>query len=327
MHFIFVVFRRPHIDKHLPTTAGSVAGASLPMVDALLQAGQACAQTVTGSFPSGGTYPYSSELSRTQRTFSIRVPNPVVDFTSPTPADGSQQVFVSGCSFGSLRLFVEGSSEGRAADYNASMASVNSTSQRVTLKGHYNFEVSADASTPPPSGVQLVLTAISTRPDDSVSLQYEVSWSPGLTAPATLGCFLAYDTPFRIKTVRRCFRFARDRCRYCLGPNEGLESLGRRFGVDWLQVYMANPTLRNPDAVPPYTLVNLGVSYQVRAGDTPAALARRFAADEAQLRSLNDYLLTGTGDAAYFAAGDLICVLPRACDRPCLGHGSSCNVF
>mmetsp|Transcript_60053 Transcript_60053/g.159618 ORF Transcript_60053/g.159618 Transcript_60053/m.159618 type:complete len:117 (+) Transcript_60053:2402-2752(+) len=95
MHFIFVVFRRPHIDKHLPTTAGSVAGASLPMVDALLQAGQACAQTVTGSFPSGGTYPYSSELSRTQRTFSIRVPNPVVDFTSPTPADGSQQVIQS----------------------------------------------------------------------------------------------------------------------------------------------------------------------------------------------------------------------------------------
>mmetsp|Transcript_60060 Transcript_60060/g.159640 ORF Transcript_60060/g.159640 Transcript_60060/m.159640 type:complete len:869 (+) Transcript_60060:62-2668(+) len=99
-------------------------------------AGQACAQTVTGSFPSGGTYPYSSELSRTQRTFSIRVPNPVVDFTSPTPADGSQQVFVSGCSFGSLRLFVEGSSEGRAADYNASMASVNSTSQRVSPRLH-----------------------------------------------------------------------------------------------------------------------------------------------------------------------------------------------
>ena len=45
--------------------------------------------------------------------------------------------------------------------------------------------------------------------------------------------------------------------------------------------------LQTPDAVPPNTILAVGATYAVRAGDTLAGLTRRFAAPAAAIAALN----------------------------------------
>mmetsp|Transcript_32931 Transcript_32931/g.51368 ORF Transcript_32931/g.51368 Transcript_32931/m.51368 type:complete len:107 (-) Transcript_32931:305-625(-) len=69
---------------------------------------------------------------------------------------------------------------------------------------------------------------------------------------------------------------------------ETLESVARRYGTDWLQLYMANPHIRDPDSIADSErLVNLGVLYTVRAGDYLELLSQRFFQGVDGIRRLN----------------------------------------
>lgn len=282
------------------------------------QVGSSCGTPVAGSFPPAGGYPHDSEQSRTYRSLQILVPTSLVRFDPPTPAEGSEQLFVAGCAFSTIHLFVSGSSNTSAA--------AGAPPSKVVLVGRYSFFVAPDPARPPPAGVSLVLVSTIESPDGATSLQYRVGWAPPLdtSGGGAAGCFLASDTG-GVSSARRCFVFRRDKCRYCLTADESLESVGRRFGVDWLQIYMANPRLRTPDRVPVNTVLNVGVSYAVRPGDTLAALARRFAEPEDRIRDHNSDV-DWAGGGGRLQAGSLLCIVPRVCDMPCL-YGTDCYIY
>ncbi len=102
------------------------------------------------------------------------------------------------------------------------------------------------------------------------------------------------------------------------------------------QVWLTNPGMTDPDALPPAAaaagggarVFNLGVSYRAAGGETLAALAARFLTTPAALLAVNPGLLvSAAGDAAAAAAaaaapGQTLCVLPPLCGVTCPGGGT-----
>jgi len=154
----------------------------------------------------------------------------------------------------------------------------------------------------------------------------EVKWTPQAGKDERLegykACFVAADI-FGIQKTTRCFTVRVRKCKYCLKPSETLADVGRRFQVDWLQIYMANPHIPTPDQVPRnLATINTGVFYSVRAGDYLELIGQRFFMTELQLRLLNpdvpqDGLIT---------PGMNLCIMPPVCDVKCL-YGTDCHIY
>ena len=47
----------------------------------------------------------------------------------------------------------------------------------------------------------------------------------------------------------RCVRVAVGKCRYCIRVGESLDALAERWGIDWLQMWGANPQIVDADRV------------------------------------------------------------------------------
>lgn len=172
----------------------------------------------------------------------------------------------------------------------------------------------------------------STVPDSFVvvpegkSPQKSVRWTPTAGKDETLegykACFIAADH-FGMSKTTRCFVVKVRKCKYCLPPGETLADVGRRFQVDWLQIYMANPHISTPDNVPrTIPTINTGVFYSVRAGDYLELLGQKFFMTLSQLRLMNpdvpaDGLLT---------PGMSLCIMPPVCDVKCL-YGTDCHIY
>ena len=70
-------------------------------------------------------------------------------------------------------------------------------------------------------------------------------------------------------------------------------SLAAEYGVDWLQIWATNPRMGNPDVIQwgeNAKLINIGVLYKARQGETPAALAAKFYWDVETMISYNPQL-------------------------------------
>ena len=135
-------------------------------------------------------------------------------------------------------------------------------------------------------------------------------------------CLIASDT-FGISQERRCYVLRVRKCKYCWFDGETLESIGHQFGLDWLQIYMANPHIRTPDVLQPENkVINLGAVYQVRAGDYLTLLGQRFFMSEQQLRRLNPDI----PESGAMRPGQRLCVMPPVCDVDCL-YGTDCHVY
>jgi uncharacterized protein YegL len=77
------------------------------------------------------------------------------------------------------------------------------------------------------------------------------------------------------------------RCKYCVGVDESMLSIANEWDVDWLQLWGANPLVKNPDNLANYQLINLGVLYDIREADTIDALAERFETTPGLIMSMN----------------------------------------
>jgi hypothetical protein len=108
---------------------------------------------------------------------------------------------------------------------------------------------------------------------------YEVKWKPTL-ADAQGGfeaCFAAVDAAGVTgeNPLRRCYNIRVKKCQYCVSKGENGEagdtfaSVGAGFGLDWLLLYMANPTIRDPTDLAHGTVINLGVVYKVGESKPP----------------------------------------------------------
>lgn len=76
------------------------------------------------------------------------------------------------------------------------------------------------------------------------------------------------------------------KCKYCAQDGESLSNIAADLNTDWLHLYTANPTVRDPDHLPSGTVVNTGVLYEVREGDYLELLADKFFTSTTQVGSL-----------------------------------------
>ena len=153
-----------------------------------------------------------------------------------------------------------------------------------------------------------------------------VKWTPRAGQDERLegykACFVAADV-YGIQKTTRCFTVRVRKCKYCLQPDETLADVGRRFQVDWLQIYMANPHIPTPDQVPRnLATINTGVFYTVRAGDYLELIGQRFFMTEQQLRLLNP----DVPESGLITPGMGLCIMPPVCDVKCL-YGTDCHIY
>ena len=153
-----------------------------------------------------------------------------------------------------------------------------------------------------------------------------VKWSPQAGKDERLegykACFVASDL-YGIMRSTRCFTVRVRKCKYCLEAGETLADVGRRFQVDWLQIYMANPHIPTPDQVPrDLATINTGVFYSVRAGDYLELIGQRFFMTELQLRLLNP----DVPQSGLITPGMNLCIMPPVCDVKCL-YGTDCHIY
>lgn len=153
-----------------------------------------------------------------------------------------------------------------------------------------------------------------------------VKWSPQAGKDERLegykACFVASDL-YGIMRSTRCFTVRVRKCKYCLQADETLADVGRRFQVDWLQIYMANPHIPTPDQVPrDLATINTGVFYTVRAGDYLQLVGQRFFMTESQLRLLNP----DVPQNGLITPGMDLCIMPPVCDVKCL-YGTDCHIY
>ncbi|KAJ1470547.1 hypothetical protein T484DRAFT_1847446, partial [Baffinella frigidus] len=180
----------------------------------------------------------------------------------------------------------------------------------------YGMQVSVDPNYPGPNGFTVTRDL-----SNQAEAKYSATWLPTAgkdeneegykgkdeNEEGYKVCLIASDV-FGISKEKRCYVLRVRKCKYCWFDGETLESIGHQFGLDWLQMYMANPHIKTPDTLQPQNkvinvgavykaqnkVINVEAVYKVRAGDYLALLAQRFFMSEAQIRRLNpDIPMTG----------------------------------
>eukprot|EP00286_Rhodomonas_abbreviata_P018847 CAMPEP_0181304406 /NCGR_PEP_ID=MMETSP1101-20121128/9134_1 /TAXON_ID=46948 /ORGANISM="Rhodomonas abbreviata, Strain Caron Lab Isolate" /LENGTH=1010 /DNA_ID=CAMNT_0023410163 /DNA_START=120 /DNA_END=3152 /DNA_ORIENTATION=- len=244
-----------------------------------------------------------------------------------------ESVFLCGddyhrCSEAEMNLggkeFTAGSSECSDEEFTFS---VGDGSQFVTNSPDEKYEISMskDPKNPGPPGLTITSQG-SEFIDGKIVQTYRIEWTPQVgvddNREGYRTCMIAHDE-FYMSTQTRCFTAFVRKCKYCLKEGETMEAVGRRFGVDWLQIYLANPHLEDPDDIPPSNrLINLGVMYTVRAGDYLDLLSQRFFQPVSELKRIN---VDVAEDGSIFA-GMQMCVMPPVCSIDCL-YGTDCYVY
>jgi len=152
--------------------------------------------------------------------------------------------------------------------------------------------------------------------------KFQIEWRPTLQDSAASLCLVA-QANFAISATRRCFHLRVLKCRHCLRAGETLQDVGRLYGTDWLQLYMSNPHLTNPDDIPSaFADLSIGVSYRVRPGDYIDRLAEKFLITRSRLEALNPELKVNE----VLQPEQELCILPPVCDIECM-FGSQCKII
>ena len=84
-----------------------------------------------------------------------------------------------------------------------------------------------------------------------------------------------------------CYLIKVRKCQYCLQPGQTMRSVAQDFDLDFLELYLANPSLTRPDHLPPYTVLTTGALYDVREGDYLELLEEKFLVSRNALLSAN----------------------------------------
>lgn len=314
-------------------------------------------------------YPPGTMSSRTARCFYIDVIKPVPVFDPPNdlangggflnPGHGSFLNFRAGCTESVFFAVRDTSVDAYAA---------------AEGTRPYEVEVKFVGGNMPP-GMSLRQASECPAGAGPRTSCFELRWTPTV-ADAQGGfeaCFAAVDVAGVTSgnpLQRRCYGIRVKKCQYCVSkgengqPGDTFASIGAGFGLDWLLLYMANPTIRDPTNLAHGSVINLGVVYKVWMRQTimPHAermrLERFFAVARARdtlglslFRVLTAVLQVRPGDylellaEKFFTTVDAIkrlnsdisdglvlqpgmevCVMPPVCDVKCL-YGTDCHIY
>ena len=172
-------------------------------------------------------------------------------------------------------------------------------------------------------------------------------WIPSLSSAGTnntIGiAFNGASTANCPEFQRLCsFSFVVQKCRFCAGARDSLDTIAAQYGRHWTQLWSSNPSLLSPDTLAAQTLTEsgsgimiLGNTYSPRAGDTWAMLSVRFGIPVDLLHRLNPdkttssngnikpvehregYLPVPAGSNALVQIdpASLLCIMPETCPQ------------
>lgn len=175
-------------------------------------------------------------------------------------------------------------------------------------------------------------------PSSYVNIPNNYSWSGLLVyqPPVSLAgrsqkvCLTASDE-WDLDRIERCVFVATGSCKACLKEGQTLNSLAAEYSTDWLQIWATNPRMGNPDAKNlAGTLVNLGLLYEARGGETIPSLALQFFTTVDRVLESNPDFVDRAGGPEIAAGRALVpnymlCIIPPLCQMECPG-GGSCHV-
>jgi len=123
------------------------------------------------------------------------------------------------------------------------------------------------------------------------------------------GVLDAYPSPSPVDAGRRSSRAASE---YVVKTGDTLSEVASQYGVSMSSVVWANSHLKNFDFLRPGDVLRIppadGVLYQVKQGETLAALAKKFNADSEKVIQFNGLPADGTlamGDEIFFVGGEV----------------------
>jgi len=180
----------------------------------------------------------------------------------------------------------------------------------------------ASISSPHPSPV--------ISPNSFVNIQTNYSHSgifryfpPVSVAGRRLRVCLTASDEFQLETIQRCVFITTGNCKACLAEGQTLTGLAAEYDTDWLQVWATNPRLGNPDkARQAGALVNVGVQYVARGGETVQSLAIRFFLTSSKILDANPEFVARSGGREVATNRALIpnqqlCIIPPMCQVEC----------
>lgn len=175
-------------------------------------------------------------------------------------------------------------------------------------------------------------------PSSYVSIKNNYSWSgrfdyqpPVSLAGRKLKVCLTAADEFDLDRIERCIFITTGSCKACLKQGQTLSSLAAEYSTDWLQIWATNPRMGNPDARNKAgTLVNLGLLYEARGGETVQDLALQFFTSVDRVLESNPDFVDRSGGAQKAVSRALVpnymmCIIPPICQIECPG-GGRCSV-
>ena len=130
-------------------------------------------------------------------------------------------------------------------------------------------------------------------------------------------CFFAKEMDrlnVTVESVPYCVQIQVQTCSACLREGEGLNTLAKKYGTQWTQIYSSNQDIMgNPNDLETGRLLRLGPVYEVQSGDTPISIALKMGVTVNQLFFWNKHLALVQEPMKSMPEGSKICVLPKTC--------------
>lgn len=151
-------------------------------------------------------------------------------------------------------------------------------------------------------------------PNEHGGMSWRFSWTPerGQEGRQYVACVRVEDACKSGVPVVRCVDMTVLKCQACLRVDDSLQSLAAHYKTDFLSLYTSNIHLESPDDNPTGTLINIGVLYKVKEGDSMSGLATRFFTTVEHLLQVNADIASRSGVLTPFSRAGNVTLGPRA---------------
>lgn len=247
------------------------------------------------------------------RCIDITVMAPSVTYDSVTPVDGLEIHSPVGCN---LELCIQ--ARDATGIYNVD---INPVPGSMPPNAQFDIQCYSAPQTGLPVPHPLILG--STKLQKTVECKRCMHWEAprGLETQLFTPCFIAMDTHSLMET-KTCVKVTVPKCKYCIHDGDTLHFINKKYRLNsnWLQLWNANGLgelepnplsparpFYDPDAISNgHSIINLGPSYSVQAGESLQGLASSFRTTIRKILDVNPDIT----DPAGVQEGTILCVMP-----------------
>jgi len=149
--------------------------------------------------------------------------------------------------------------------------------------------------------------------------QHTVTWQPqkGTEGQSSVLCLDVVDhrLPAHVGAVRRCAELVVAKCEVCVAPGDTLLDVAKEYRTSWLQLWGANPWLRNPHHLPAgapgmQSVISLGPTVEATRAERLGLLAARYEMTPDMVQFVNPDL---DPSAEHVDEGQRLCIVSEVC--------------